>query len=165
MGTASGFGLLLTRFAQAGRHTVIATSRNLSRTPELVAEIEGKGRQWSQLIINSTNSAQVIKVLVKSGHEIDVLAENAGCCIYAHVDTFQGQSPGRDGVSVLQPFVSDPRGSASHPQRWMDIIVKMSSGAALEARDNAGAKCIWAILRRFRPTCRRKRWFRSKLQC
>ena len=79
---------MLTRLAQAGGHTVFATSRNLPRTPELIAEIEGKGEKWSQLDRNSTNSAQVIEVLEISVHEIDVLTDNAGYCIYAYVDTF-----------------------------------------------------------------------------
>ena len=87
-GSSSGFGLLLTCIAQAGGHTVMATSRNLSRTPELGPEIEGKGRQWLQLDMNSPNSAQVNEDLEKSGHEIDVLVDSAGYCIYAHADTF-----------------------------------------------------------------------------
>ncbi|KAM0798825.1 hypothetical protein BDR22DRAFT_890947 [Usnea florida] len=37
--------------------------------------------------MNSANSAQIIEVLEKSGHEVNVLADHAGCCIHAHVDT------------------------------------------------------------------------------
>lgn len=66
-GCSPGFGLSLTRIAQAGGHTVIATSRNPSHTPELVAEVEGKGGKWLQLDVDSPNSAQVIEDLEKSG--------------------------------------------------------------------------------------------------
>ena len=136
--------------SQADGYSVIATSRNLSRTPELVAEIEGKGGQWSQLSMNSTNSAQVIKVLEKSGHEIDVLADNAGYCIYAHLDTFAKGKIRVEMESMSFGPLCLIRGVLPHMRRrWFDIIVKMSSGAALEARDNAGAKCTWAILSRF----------------
>lgn len=87
-GSSSGFGLSLTRIAQAGGHTVIATSRNPSRTPELVAEVEGKGGKWLQLDVDSPNSAQLIEDLENSGHEIDILVNSAGYSIFAPVETF-----------------------------------------------------------------------------
>lgn len=64
-GFSSGFGLSLTRAAQAGGHKVIATSRNPSRTPDLVAEIEGKGGKWVQLDVDSAQSGDVITELEK----------------------------------------------------------------------------------------------------
>lgn len=48
-GCSSGFGLTLTRFAQLHGHHVIATSRNPSRTPDLVEEVKSKGGDWLTL--------------------------------------------------------------------------------------------------------------------
>lgn len=86
-GCSSGFGLSLTRAAQAGGHKVIATSRNPSRTPELVAEIESKGGKWVQLDVNSCHSGDIITELESHGDHIDVLVNNAGYSIYAPIET------------------------------------------------------------------------------
>ncbi|KAI0538018.1 NAD(P)-binding protein [Xylaria digitata] len=51
-GCSSGFGLSLVRIVQAGGHKVIATSRNASKTPDLVKEVESKGGKWLQLDVN-----------------------------------------------------------------------------------------------------------------
>ena len=139
-GCSSGFGLSLTRIAQAGGHTVIATSRNPSRTPELVAEVEGKGGEWLQLDVDSPNSAQVIEDLEKSGQEIDVLVNNAGFSIHAPIETFaedeiraQMESMYFGPLRLIQAVLPHMR------KRRFGIIVNMSSGAALEARDSMGA--------------------------
>lgn len=85
-GSSSGFGLSLTRIAQAGGHKVIATSRNPSRTPELVAEVEGNGGKWLQLDVDSPNSTEIIKDLEQSGLEIDVMVNNAGFVLLRSMD-------------------------------------------------------------------------------
>lgn len=64
---------------------MITKSRNPSRTPELLA---AKGGKWLQLNVDSPNSARVIEDLENSGHEIDVLVNNAGYSILAPVKTF-----------------------------------------------------------------------------
>jgi short-subunit dehydrogenase len=56
-GCSSGLGLSLARIVQAAGHNLIATSRNPSHTPELVAEIEGKGGKWIQLAVDSPKAA------------------------------------------------------------------------------------------------------------
>jgi NAD(P)-dependent dehydrogenase (short-subunit alcohol dehydrogenase family) len=88
-GCSSGFGLSLTRAAQAGGHKVIATSRNPSRTPDLVAEIESKGGKWVQLDVDSRDCGSVITELEGSGDHIDVLVNNARYSIYAPIETFE----------------------------------------------------------------------------
>lgn len=87
-GSSSVFDLSLTRIAQAGGHTVITKSRNPSRTPELLAEVEAKGGKWLQLDVDSPNSARVIEDLENSGREIDFLVNNAVYSILALVKTF-----------------------------------------------------------------------------
>ena len=139
-GCSSGFGLSLTRIAQAGGHTVIATSRNPSRTPELVAEVEGKGGKWLQLDVDSPNSAQVIETLEKLGQEIDVLVHNAGFSIFAPIETFaedeiraQMESTYFGPLRLIQAVLPHMR------KRRFGVIVNMSDGAALEASDGMGA--------------------------
>ena len=53
-GASSGFGLSLSRLVLAGGHTLIATSRNPSRTPDLVKEVEsrGNGSKWLKLDVD-----------------------------------------------------------------------------------------------------------------
>jgi NADP-dependent 3-hydroxy acid dehydrogenase YdfG len=72
-GCSSGFGLSLADIALAGGHTVIATSRNPSKTPELVKEFESKGGKWIQLDVYRPNSSKVIEELEKSGQDIEYL--------------------------------------------------------------------------------------------
>ena len=139
-GSSSGFGLSLARIAQAGGHKVIATSRNPSNTPDLVKEVESKGGKWVQLDINDPNSAQVISNLEKSGTEIDVLVNNAGFCIYSPIETFQEdeiraqmETMYSGPVRLIQAVLPYMR------QRRYGVIVNMSSGASLDARDSMGA--------------------------
>lgn len=54
----------------AGGHRVLATSRNPSRTPEFVSEVENKGGKWLQLDVNSRVNTRFVDDLHKSGHEI-----------------------------------------------------------------------------------------------
>lgn len=70
-GCSSGFGLSLTRIVQAGGHTVIATSRNLPKNPELKEEIESKGGRWVQLDVDSRDSTKVVEEIEQSGLEIE----------------------------------------------------------------------------------------------
>ncbi|KAJ5749142.1 Short-chain oxidoreductase [Penicillium nucicola] len=122
-GCSSGFGLSLTRAAQAGGHKVIATSRNPSRTPDLVTEIESKGGKW----------------LEANGHHIDVLVNNAGYCTFAPVETFE-----EDEVrSQMETMYFGPlrliRAVLPHMrQRKSGIIVNMSSGASLDGMPTMG---------------------------
>lgn len=138
-GCSSGFGLSLTRAAQAGGHTVIATSRNPSRTPELVAEVESHGGKWIQLDVDSPNSGDVITELEKSGTNIDVLVNNAGFSIYAPIETITDEeirsqmetmyfAPLRLIRAVL-PYMR---------QRRFGVIVNMSSGASLDGIPTMG---------------------------
>ncbi|SLM36334.1 short-chain oxidoreductase [Lasallia pustulata] len=87
-GCSSGFGLALVRAVQSHGHTLIATSRNPSRTPDLVAEVEGKCGKWLQLDVDDPNCAQVIEDLEALGQHVDVLVNNAGFSIHACVEQF-----------------------------------------------------------------------------
>ncbi|MCJ1401321.1 hypothetical protein MMC11_004533 [Xylographa trunciseda] len=139
-GCSSGFGLSLTRIAQAGGHTVIATSRNPSRTPDLVAEVEGRGGKWLQLDVDSPTSAQVVEDLEKSGQEIDVLVNNAGYSIHSPIESFTEEEVRAQIESMYFGPLRLIRAAIPHMRkRRFGVIVNMSSGAALEGRDTMGA--------------------------
>lgn len=136
-GCSSGLGLAIARQAQAGGHTVIATSRDPGKTPELVREIESHhGGVWVRLDVDDPDSAGVIDRLEAEGHQIDVLVNNAGygflqVAEHAREDEVRAQfetvffGPYRLTRAVL-PYM---RG------RRFGIIVNISSGAGLEARE------------------------------
>ena len=138
-GCSSGFGLSLARFAQADGHKVIASSRNPSRTPELVTEIESKGGSWIQLDVDSPDSAKVIVNLENSGHEIDVLVNNAGYCIFAAVEA----SSDANIRSQMETLYFGPLRliRATLPcmrKRRFGIIANISSAAALDGVPSMG---------------------------
>lgn len=78
-GCSAGLGLALTRYAQLQGHTVIASSRDPSRTPELVSEVENRGGKWLTLDTGSSE-AQIKETIHHAeslfGH-IDILVNNA----------------------------------------------------------------------------------------
>lgn len=138
-GCSSGFGLSLTRAAQTGGHKVIATSRNPSRTPELVAEIESKGGKWVQLDVDSRDSGDIITELESHGDHIDVLVNNAGYSIYAPIETVdeeeirtQMETMYFGPLRLIQAVLSHMR------QRKSGVVVNMSSGASLDGIPTMG---------------------------
>ncbi|KAE8408562.1 hypothetical protein BDV37DRAFT_296017 [Aspergillus pseudonomiae] len=138
-GCSSGFGLSLTRAAQAGGHRVIATSRNPSRTPDLVAEVEGKGGKWVQLDVDSAENSDVITKLEEGGEQIDVLVNNAGGSIYAPIET----STDEEIRAQMETMYFGPlrliRAVLPHMrQRRSGVIVNMSSGASLDGIPTMG---------------------------
>jgi len=139
-GCSSGFGLSLTRTAQAGGHTVIATSRNPSRTPALVAEVEGKGGKWLQLDVDSPTSAQVVEDLETSGQQIDVLVNNAGFSIHSPVEAFAEEELRAQMETMYFGPLRLIRAVVPHMRRRrFGVVVNISTGAALEGRDSMGA--------------------------
>ncbi|KAJ5817431.1 Short-chain oxidoreductase [Penicillium robsamsonii] len=138
-GCSSGFGLSLTRAAQAGGHKVIATSRNPSRTPELVAEIESKGGNWVQLDVDSRDSGNVITALESGGDHIDVLVNNAGYSIYAPIETMEEEEVRTQMETMYFGPLRLIRAVLPHMrQRKSGVIVNMSSGASLDGIPTMG---------------------------
>ncbi|KAJ5399985.1 Short-chain dehydrogenase SDR [Penicillium sp. CMV-2018d] len=138
-GCSSGFGLSLTRAAQAGGHKVIATSRNPSRTPELVAEIESKGGKWVQLDIDSRDSGDIITELESHGDHIDVLVNNAGYSIYAPIETVNEEEVRAQMETMYFGPLRLIRAVLPHMrQRKSGVIVNMSSGASLDGIPTMG---------------------------
>jgi short-subunit dehydrogenase len=138
-GCSSGFGLSLTRLVQDRGHTVIATSRNPSRTPELVAEVEKKGGKWIQLDVDKRDSHQIIEELEESGQMIDVLVNNAGYSVFSPVELTSEEDLRAQMESMYFGPLRLIRAVLPYMrQRRFGIVVNMSSGAALEAGDSMG---------------------------
>lgn len=138
-GCSSGFGLSLARAAQAGGHRVIATSRNPSRTPDLVTEIESAGGKWVQLDVDSRTSGDVITELEHSGDHIDILVNNAGYCIYAPVEIFaEGEVRAQMETMYFGPLRLIRAVLPHMRRRKSGVIVNMSSGASLDGIPTMG---------------------------
>ncbi|TVY51275.1 putative oxidoreductase YusZ [Lachnellula cervina] len=77
-GCSSGLGLELARAILASGHKCIATSRNPSKTPEAVAEIERLGGIWAALDVAASDLEFRLGEIVDKHGTIDVLVNNAG---------------------------------------------------------------------------------------
>ncbi|XXG95110.1 hypothetical protein Hte_001370 [Hypoxylon texense] len=138
-GCSSGFGLALTRIALAAGHAVVATSRNPSRTPELVAEVESRGGRWLKLDVDDQNSAGVVEELARSGVEVDVLVNNAGYAILSPVETATEDELRRQMESMYFGPLRLIRAVLPHMRRQRyGVIVNISTGAAIVGRDTMG---------------------------
>ncbi|MCJ1473737.1 hypothetical protein MMC13_002388 [Lambiella insularis] len=138
-GCSSGFGLALARTVQLHGHTLIATSRNPSRTPSLVAEIERNGGKWLKLDVDDPHSGQLVEDLEASGQHIDVLVNNAGYSIHACVEQFAEE----EVRCMMESMYFGPfrliRAAVPHMRRRrFGVVVNMSSGAGLEGRESTG---------------------------
>ncbi|KAK8065404.1 hypothetical protein PG997_012151 [Apiospora hydei] len=143
-GCSSGFGLQFARHALASGHRVIATSRDPSKTPELVSEIEGaepagRGR-WLQLDASDADCGAVIDRLeTRESTPVDVLVNSAGFAITGPVEGFADQEV-RD---IMETNFFGPyrlmRAALPHMRRRRrGVIVNLSSGSGLEARHALG---------------------------
>ncbi|KAI0429051.1 hypothetical protein F5Y09DRAFT_311325 [Xylaria sp. FL1042] len=139
-GSSSGLGLSLVRIVQANGHKVIATSRNPSRTPDLVREVESKGGRWLQLDVNDPSSGEVIDGLEKSGERIDVLVNNAGYSIHAPVETITEDELRAQMETMYFGPLRLIRAVLPHQRkRKFGVIANFSSGAALDGQGTMGA--------------------------
>jgi NAD(P)-dependent dehydrogenase (short-subunit alcohol dehydrogenase family) len=142
-GSSAGFGIALTRHALVNGHTVIATSRNPSRTPDLVREVEshpdGRGR-WVKLDVDDPDCGSVIHDLEKEGVEIDVLVNNAGWSVHGPVEGLTEEEVRAQMETLYFGPVRLIRAAVPYMRRRRTgIVVCNSTGAALEARESMGA--------------------------
>ncbi|KAK8058248.1 hypothetical protein PG994_008696 [Apiospora phragmitis] len=143
-GCSSGFGLEFARHALEAGHRVIATSRDPSKTPALVSEIEaatppGRGR-WLPLDASDADCGALIDRLeTEQDTHVDILVNSAGFAITGPVEGFADQEV-RD---VMETNFFGPyrlmRAALPHMRRRRrGVIVNLSSGSGLEARHALG---------------------------
>lgn len=80
-GCSSGLGLSLTLAALEAGYRVIATSRNPSKTPALVAKVESLGGSWKQLDVSDPQGGTIVEEVIEEFGKIDVLVNNAGVAL------------------------------------------------------------------------------------
>jgi len=133
-GSSSGLGLALTRYAQSQGHTVVATSRNPSKTPDLVAEVESHGGKWLRLDVTSPDSE--IKAVVRQAESlfgrIDVVVNNAGYAVMGAVEDVpesetaaQMEANFSGPLRIMQAVLPDMR------KRRSGVIMNVSSTQGL----------------------------------
>lgn len=138
-GSSSGFGLALTRLAQSKGHNVIATSRNPSRTPELVNEVVGRGGRWLQLELEDLDSGKIIYGLEAEGTHIDVLINTAGMGITGPLESFtEAEARKQMDTNFFGPYRLVRAVVPYMRKRRSGMIVNFSSGAGLEAMNSLG---------------------------
>lgn len=85
-GCSSGFGFALAKYALEQGHRVIATSRNPSKTPDLVSSFENSGGIWMPLDVTATDLEDMVKAAELVHNRIDMLVNNAGYSILGAVE-------------------------------------------------------------------------------
>ena len=132
-------GLALGHEVQAHGGVLIATSRNPSRTPDLVTEVQSKGGKWIALDVDDPDCGSVITKLEQEGHAIDILVNNAGYSIHQAVEHFTDDELRRmmetlyfGPCRLLRAAVPGMR------KRRFGVVVNISSGAGLEGRESMG---------------------------
>ncbi|KAI1077298.1 NAD(P)-binding protein [Whalleya microplaca] len=133
-GASSGFGLSLARLAQARGHTVIATSRNPARTPDLAREIEARGGRWLELDVDdAARGPQLVEELEAGGTAVDVLVNCAGFAIYGAAEGFSDDEVRREFETLFFGPYRLMRAVAPHMRRRrFGVIANVSSSAALQ---------------------------------
>ncbi|KAI7913526.1 short-chain oxidoreductase [Pyricularia oryzae] len=139
-GCSSGLGLTLCRAIQSAGHVVVATSRNPSRTPALVAEIESAGGRWLALDVDSPDAGgRLVEGLEQGGTAIDVLINNAGWSIHQAVEQFEEAEVRDQFETVFFGPYRLVRAVLPHMRRRrFGVVVNVSSGAGLEGRESMG---------------------------
>lgn len=139
-GCSSGFGLQLTRHALAAGHHVIATSRTPSKTPDLVREVELAGGRWLSLDVTSPQSADVIAGLEKDGTHVDVLVNSAGVARAGPAEAFsEDEIRELMEINFFGPYRLMRAVVPFMRARRSGVIVNLSSGSGLGARESLGA--------------------------
>ncbi|KAE8353381.1 putative short chain oxidoreductase/dehydrogenase [Aspergillus coremiiformis] len=87
-GCSAGFGISIARAVLAHGHYVIASSRNPSKTPELVEEVTKQGGHWITLDVTSPAPEinQIIDDATKLYGRLDVVVNNAGFAVVGAVE-------------------------------------------------------------------------------
>ncbi|KAH8815438.1 hypothetical protein F5884DRAFT_666061 [Xylogone sp. PMI_703] len=149
-GSSSGLGTALTLYAAKAGHKVIATSRNPSKTPDLVKQVKDSGGIW--LPLDVTAEPEQIKEVVEEGRnkfgKIDVLVNMAGYGILGAVEDISPKEAQAQmdtnffgPLKVMQAVIPIMR------EQHSGSIVNISSAAGFDPRLTMGmyASSKWAL--------------------
>ncbi|KIX10166.1 uncharacterized protein Z518_01247 [Rhinocladiella mackenziei CBS 650.93] len=140
-GSSSGIGLALVRYNLAQGHNVIATSRNPSKTPDLVREVTShpNGR-WLSLDVTSPK-VEIERILQEAWREfdgIDFLVNNAGYSVLgAAEDIPEDRAKEQFGVNFW--------GAVRTTQAILPLMRSRKSGTVVNISSVAGVDPL--------PTC------------
>ena len=139
-GASSGFGLALTRLALSNGHKVIATSRDPSRNPNLVAEVESQGGRWLALDVDDQDSGSLIRDLEhRQNTAIDILVNNAGWSIHGPAESFSEEEVRRQMETIyFGPYRLIRAVLPQMRMRRRGLILTISTGASVNGRDSMG---------------------------
>lgn len=137
-GSSSGFGLSLARTILSHGHNVIATSRNPSRTPNLVQEIESSPRgKW--ITLDVTSDAATIDSTIKHAAslfgQIDVLVNNAGYAVMGVAEIIPEDA-------ARAEFEVNFWGAVRVAQAVLPILRAQGSGTIVNISSIAGLTCL-----------------------
>lgn len=139
-GASSGFGWSIAQHALKAGHNVVATSRNPSKTPILVNQVEVLANgHWMAFDVNQSDIRAKIAEAESVFGSIDVLVNNAG---YAQLGAFEDISEKDARMQMETNFFAPLKiiqatlpGMRSRSQDGKSrAIVNISSGAGLLAR-------------------------------
>lgn len=139
-------GLALARAVHASPigHTLIATSRDPSRTPDLISELtpsSSSTHKWLPLDIDHPTAALELSTLLEAeGIEVDVLVNNAGWSIHQAAEQFTDDEVRSQFETVFfGPYRLTRAVLPGMRRRRFGVVVNISSGAALEGRETMAA--------------------------
>lgn len=139
-GCSSGFGWSLVQRALKVGHSVIATSRNPSKTPDLVEQVEAAANgRWMTLDVNAPDIQSKINEAENVFGGIDVLVNNAGTAqLGAFEDVSEDLARAQMETNFFAPLKITKAVLPGMRRRSQDgrsrAIVNISSGAGFLAR-------------------------------
>lgn len=129
--------------ASPAGHTLIATSRDPSRTPDLVSELTSSNpkNRWVPLDVDHpTAASDLIASLEAEGIEVDVLVNNAGWAILQAAEHFTDDEVRAQFETVFfGPYRLTRAVLPGMRRRRFGVVVNVSSAAALAGRESMSA--------------------------
>ncbi|PQE30303.1 short-chain dehydrogenase reductase SDR protein [Rutstroemia sp. NJR-2017a WRK4] len=141
-GSSSGLGLALTLHALRAGHRVIATSRNPSKNPDLVTQVEALGGVWLALDVTSPELDELMsKVVDVYGAVPDVVVNCAGYAAIGAFECFSEQEArAQFDTNFFGPLKICRSVIPAMRERRSGVIVNISSAAGVVSRPS---RCLY----------------------
>ncbi|RAH71914.1 putative short chain oxidoreductase/dehydrogenase [Aspergillus aculeatinus CBS 121060] len=139
-GCSAGFGISIARAVLAHGHLVVATSRNPTKTPDLVEEITQKGGHW--LTLDVTSPEEDIKKVVEKARDlyghIDVVVNNAGFAVVSALEDV-------DESAIRAQFETNVYGLIKVTKSVLPIMRNSRSGTIVNMSSVGGLRALPAV--------------------